>query len=83
MGNMWNRYVIAQRNEMIIRLVEPDEFIGRTIDERRPLAFRHEVNRFEGEGDTTFTVALAICLLLVVSFGGLVACALDVVLSCL
>lgn len=77
MYDMWDHYFVAERSDMIIRIVEPVEFIGRTVTERRPLVFPSEVKDIERDHQCTFEVFLAVCLLFVVAFGGLVACGLD------
>lgn len=74
-----NRYVVAERNRMVIRIVEPEQFIKPEVDERRPLALPADEPYCEHD-DATFGVALAICLLLVVSFGSLIAFGLELAL---
>jgi len=66
---------------MIIRIVEPETFIGRTVAEQRPLGFPGGVKHSEREQPCGFEVWLAVYLLLVVAFGGLIACGLDLLLQ--
>jgi hypothetical protein len=67
---------------MIVQIVEPKQLIGRIVEERRPLSFPRDIAPVECEGAPNLAMALTICLIVVVSFGSLIACALELVLSC-
>ena len=40
---MNDEYLIATRRDMTIRIVSPREFIGRIVDQRRPLSLQRDV----------------------------------------
>lgn len=65
---------------MMIQIVEPKELIGRIVPERRPLAFPRSATS-ESCGERPIAIALIICLIIVVSFGALVAGFLELVLE--
>lgn len=72
---MRDEYVVAPRNAMVIRIVEPAEFKKRIVAERRPLSFA--LDRLSGESEYEYSagevVAFVTCLLMVVAFACFVA----------
>ena len=61
---MIEEYVVARRRKMIIRIVKPEQFIHRTVEERRPLSFVGDMAH-ENESDRVIYPILGIALCLV------------------
>ena len=81
-GNAQSWAISAKRFEMMIQVVEPKELIGRIVPERRPLAFPENATRNDAVDERLVALALTVCLMIVISFGALLAYALEVALDC-
>lgn len=69
---MNDEYLVATRREMTIRIVSPRAFIGRIVEQRRPLSLRRDVVLIEDEYAPGFIVLCALaCMVVLASFAAM------------
>lgn len=79
---MSNEYVIAHHRRMLIRIVEPAQFAGRTVAERRPLSFAGDVVVAEEKlHPISIATCVALCAFMFAALGCCIAYGLHNILT--
>ncbi len=71
-------YFLATQRPMVIRLLEPAQFIQRTVTERRPLSMKLDDANTSAQNDgRNFAICLVVCLTVLVAISYLITYALE------